>query len=111
MPNAASGVDCGQGVIPPWLTNVIAMSSNGRHSLAVLAPPASPPRLTIRSQGKSLLVSWPREAAAWQLFSATNLLSPTQWAPWTSPLTTNQDSVSTPIDRSDSSRFFQLRSP
>jgi hypothetical protein len=62
-----------------WVTNVIAISSNGRHSLALLAPQPAPPVLAVTSLDGTVILSWPTAAAAWQLVSATTLTEPVDW--------------------------------
>jgi subtilisin family serine protease/alpha-tubulin suppressor-like RCC1 family protein len=106
------GVDpnWGQAIVPEGLSNVVAIASNGRHSLALLAP-TPPPTLTIQNLGTNAVLHWPVSAAGWQLHSTTNLASAADWGPWPALLSTNQGTVSTSIVLSNGSRFFRLRSP
>jgi len=101
----------GQAIVPPGLTNVIAISSNGRHSLALLAPQLAPPVLAVTSQAGVVILSWPTHAAAWQLVSATTLTGPLAWQPWAGPQTTNAGLISASVAATNGSHFFRLRSP
>ncbi len=110
MTDQKTGLNWGQAIVPLGLTNVIAIGSNGRHSLALRAQPP-PPAIAIQNQGANTFISWPESAAGWQLLSASNLAPLANWQPWSAPLFTNQGSVFTPITPNNTSRFFRLRSP
>ena len=110
MTNAATGQDWGQAIVPPGLSNVMATSSHGRHSLALVAQPP-PPVLAIQLEGMNVAVTWPLSAAGWQLLSTTNLIPSATWQPWLGPILTNQGTLSAPVTPGTENRFFRLRGP
>ncbi len=111
MTDQKTGLHWGQAIVPPGLTNVIAISSNGRHSLALLAPQPDPPVLAVTSQNDTVILSWPTAAAARQLVSATTLTEPVAWQPWSGRQTTNAGFISASVMATNGSHFFRLRSP
>jgi hypothetical protein len=63
--------------------------------------------LSIASAGTNAIVSWPTSAAAFQLQTATNLIS--SWTNVTSALTTNGNQISTLVRLQAPQQFFRLK--
>jgi hypothetical protein len=67
------------------------------------------PQLAIKEAGTNATVSWSTTATGYQLWSATNLVSPVVWSNVTNASSTNGGTISVLVPVSSGQRFFRLQ--
>ena len=67
------------------------------------------PQLAIKEAGTNAMVSWSTAATGYQLWSATNLVSPVVWSNVTNASSTNGNTISVLVPVSSGQRFFRLQ--
>jgi hypothetical protein len=67
------------------------------------------PQLAIKEAGTNAMVSWSSAASGYQLWSATNLVSPVVWSNVTNASSTNGNTISVLVPVSSGQRFFRLQ--
>ena len=67
------------------------------------------PRLNVRQQGTSVVLSWPADIGSSVLVSATNFASPVFWQPFTGAVTNGAGEMSLTSPATGGRRFFRLQ--